>query len=210
MKIKRIDFDVNGTLFDDTPQLLEALLRIFDHFGKPRMPLAQLRQQFTQPWTKMYREAGITEELASHAQLYEIYNSAYQKQPPPAPSRGVREMLHWLYRRGIHAAIISAQQNSITVPLLHQHALDLLFGRVEGGVYDKAERILSLCNEMDIPPQEVAYVGDQDSDMRFARAAGCIAIAYLGGVHLKAKLAKAGAHYFLKDFRELKDLPVFT
>ncbi|OHA48853.1 MAG: hypothetical protein A2806_04115 [Candidatus Terrybacteria bacterium RIFCSPHIGHO2_01_FULL_48_17] len=208
MKIKRIDFDVNGTLFNDTPQLLEALSCIFDHFGKPRMPLRELRQQFTQPWTKMYREAGITEEMASHAKLYELYNSAYQKQPPPAPSLGVREVLHWLYRRGIPATIVSTQQNDITLPLLDQHALNLLFSRVEGGVHDKAETILALCSEMDVSPQEVAYVGDQDSDMRFARAAGCIAVAYLGGVHTKTKLAKAGAQYFLKDFRELKTLPI--
>ena len=92
--------------------------------------------------------------------------------------------------------------------LLDQHALNLLFSRVEGGVHDKAETILALCSEMDVSPQEVAYVGDQDSDMRFARAAGCIAVAYLGGVHTKTKLAKAGAQYFLKDFRELKTLPI--
>ncbi|MEK9179795.1 MAG: HAD family hydrolase [Patescibacteria group bacterium] len=201
--IKLVAFDVNGTLFSDQGAFFEALNSIFDHFKKPRLSLGELRKRFTQPWTKIYRESGITEELASEKKLYEIYNVAYRAQPHPELSPGALHALEWLREQRIPVVIISTQYNELTEPLLKQRGLTDFFEELIGGVHDKSESLLGLAAERGFAPEEIAYIGDQDSDVKFAFKAGCIPVAYTGGVHDRERLASAGAKMFLDNLGEL-------
>lgn len=204
--IKLVGFDVNGTILDDRDAFLEALNAIFDHFKKSRLSPWELRRRFTQPWTRIYRDAGITEEEASGASLYELYNAAYQAQPKPDCAPGVSDALRWLYANNIPAVIVSTQQNEITHPLLAHHGLQQYFAEIIGGVHDKAEALKNLISRRGVAPEEAIYIGDQDSDVVYALQAGCIPVAYTQGVHSKTQLAEAGAKIFLDHFRDLSNL----
>src|SRR3989338_9443218 len=109
-KIKLIAFDVNGTILDDFNAFSEALNSIFDYFKKPRISEEQLRNEFTQPWTGIYRKRGITENQASEEFLYKLYNKAYQAQPSAKPFAGLENSLKWIKDKNITTAIISTQQ----------------------------------------------------------------------------------------------------
>ncbi len=99
MKIKLIAFDVNGTLFDDNAIFWKAINGVFEYFGKPALPLDVLRKRFGQPWTKIYREEGISENTASEKNLYEIYNKLYQGQIDPSPFKDIKPTLEWLKKK---------------------------------------------------------------------------------------------------------------
>ena len=71
-KIKLFCFDVNGTLLDDTAPFLNAINGIFEKFGMPPLSLQIVKERFGQPWTKIYREDGISKKMASEEKLYEI------------------------------------------------------------------------------------------------------------------------------------------
>ena len=204
--IKLIAFDVNGTILDDFNVFSEALNSIFDYFKKPRMSAHELRNEFTQPWTGIYRKRGITENKTSEEFLYKLYNKAYQVQPSAKPLAGFESSLKWIKDKNITTAIISTQQNIITDRLLKQYNLHRYFDFHLGGVADKTEVLQNLVKKLKIKPEQTMYVGDQDSDMRFAKDANCIAIAFTRGVHSKEKLQNAGAQYFINNFTQLIEL----
>ena len=205
-KIKLIAFDVNGTILDDFNVFSEALNSIFDYFKKPRMSADRLRNEFTQPWTGIYRKIRITKKQASEEFLYKLYNDAYQSQPIAKPFSDLKNALKWIKGKNLTTAIVSTQQNIITDTLLEQHNLHQYFDFHLGGIADKTKELQNLVKKLNIKPKQAMYVGDQDSDMRFAKNANCIAVAFTAGVHSKEKLQNAGAEYFIKNFTELVKL----
>jgi len=209
MKIKLIAFDVNGTLFDDTGIFWEAINGIFPLYGKERLPLEVLREKFGQPWTKVYREYGITEEMASDQELYRVYNQFYKSQEHPIPVSGLKETLTWLKDKGILLAIVSTQQNSITVPLLDKYNLTDFFFKISGEASDKSEVLKKLCAEVRIAVKDAAYVGDQEGDVRHAKAAGCVSVAFCGGLHDHERLKRMNPDFVIESMIELKDLSIF-
>jgi phosphoglycolate phosphatase-like HAD superfamily hydrolase len=55
-----VAFDINGTLLADRKQFFEALNAIFIHFDSNPLPPDEIQERFSQPWTDLYREAGIS------------------------------------------------------------------------------------------------------------------------------------------------------
>ncbi|GEM_PF-1465098 len=211
-KIRFFGFDVNGTIFDDRDALFESLNSVFDHFKKPRLSAEELSERLTSPWTKIYRDAGVSEIQASETELYSLYNAAYRNQSPSQPARGILEALEWIRKRPwpTFTVIVSTQQNEITLPLLIRHKLDKYFFEVLGGVSDKADAITNFLEQHNISPEEAIYVGDQDSDMKFALGAKVIPIAHTQGAHSRERMKRAGAEFFLEHFEELPRLPIFS
>jgi phosphoglycolate phosphatase-like HAD superfamily hydrolase len=80
------------------------------------------------------------------------------------------------------------------------------FNNVVGGVEDKAEALRALLKRHNLASAQAAYVGDQDSDMRFARRAGVLAIGYTGGIHPPARLQNAGAQVLVDRLDEIPGL----
>ncbi len=209
MKVKIIAFDVNGTLFDDTRMFWESINGIFARYGKAKLPIDVLHKNFGQPWTKIYRDNGITEEIASDSDLYKVYNELYQGHNHPAPASGLKEILSWLSESGFRLAIISTQQNAITLPLLEKYGLQDLFLKISGSVSDKAVALHEIATLSGVPTDEVAYVGDQEGDIRHAKKAGCVSIAFCGGLHDHARLKKENPDFIIETMYDLKNLPIF-
>ena len=209
MKIKLVAFDVNGTLFDDTRIFWEAINGIFPKYGKKKLPLKTLQEKFGQPWTRIYREFGITEEVVSDAKLYQIYNQLYESQSSPTPAPGLKETLSWLKAEGVALAIISTQQNKITVPLLEKHNLVQNFSEISGNVSDKTVALQNLMSSFDLLPKQVAYVGDQEDDVINAQKAGCISIAFCSGLHDRERLRKRKPDFIVESISQLNNLSIF-
>jgi len=209
MKIKLVAFDVNGTLFDDTEIFWNAINGIFPRYGREPLPLKTLQEKFGQPWTKIYRDNGITDEMASDDDLYKVYNQLYKNQDNPVPVSGLKEILEWLESRGVLLAIVSTQQNAITLPLLEKYGLTGKFSKVSGSVSDKSAALLDVASVAGISPREIAYVGDQEGDVRHAKMAGCISVAFCGGLHNHERLKMAHPDYLIESMQELKKIPIF-
>lgn len=209
MKIKLVAFDVNGTLFDDTRIFWEAINGIFPKYNKERLPLETLQENFGQPWTRIYREFGITEKMASDDELYKIYNELYKKQGDPMPPPGLKETLDWLGERGVLLAIVSTQQNAITVPLLQKFGLAGTFFKILGSVPDKAEALRDIAIAAGLSPERAAYVGDQEDDVKNAKKAGWASVAFCGGLHDHERLGNTKPDFIIESMLELQHLTIF-
>lgn len=206
MKFQLIAFDVNGTLFDDTDIFWNAINGIFPRFGKQPLSIKVLQERFGQPWTRIYREEGISEKEATDEELYRIYNDLYRNQSSPRPFRGLKSTLQWLKKQGILLAIVSTQQNEITIPLLKANGLDKVFFMVSGSVSDKTETLKKVLEAARVSSREAAYVGDQEDDVKNAKKAGYISVAFTGGLHTRERLERAGPDFVITNHRELKEL----
>lgn len=211
--VKMVAFDVNGTLFDDNKVFWRAINDIFAEYGKERLSLDVLKERFGQPWTNIYRENGISEEMAGNDELYEVYNRLYWNyvsQDPPRPSPGLEYVMSQLISMELPVVIVSAQQNSITVPHLEYFGrLRWMFCRICGGVSDKADSLRCLAKEARIFTAEIVYIGDQVGDVRHAKNAGCISVAFSKGIHSKERLTKESPDFIIDSMQELLDLPIF-
>lgn len=207
MEIKLVAFDINGTLFDDTDIFWKAINGVFEHFHRQPLALSTLQKRFGQPWTKIYREEGLSEKIATDEELYKIYNNLYRNQESPKPPQGTRTTLQQLKKQGVILAIVSTQQNAITVPLLKKYKLDKLFSQISGNVADKAISLKEVFKENSVLAQNAAYVGDQEDDIKNAKRAGCVSVAFTGGLHSRERLMALSSDFVIDTMKELHKLP---
>jgi len=204
-RLQMIAFDMNGTLIDDTEIFLITINMMFRRLGLQPVAHESLRREFGQPWTKIFRDRGITEEMKSGNDLYALYNKIYLSFYPIRPLSAVLEVLRKLRRSGLGLALLTTQQFGPSVRSLGKRNIGL-FSQVLFGVSDKEAALSSLREDFG----RVAYVGDQVADVIHSKSAGATAIAFTGGIHPRDMLQKAGPDFLIDDFRELPKLPFIT
>ncbi len=188
---------------------LNAINGIFTRFGKPTLPLDVLKKRFGQPWTRIYRQAGISEAMASKKRLYEIYNELYLSQPPALPFSDLKPTLEWLRDKNIILAVVSTQQNNITLPLFRYYALDSFFSHFEDAVSNKTRALRKIFNLFEVKPEGAAYIGDQEGDIIHAKKAGCASIGFDRGLYSVERLMRAWPDFLIHHYSEMKKLPIF-
>jgi phosphoglycolate phosphatase-like HAD superfamily hydrolase len=100
------------------------------------------------------------------------------------------------------------QQNAITIPLLKKYGLMQKFSKICGGISDKAKALQNIATAFRFSVKQMAYVGDQESDILHAQKAGCISIAFCGGLHEHERLKRAKPDFIITSMPELANLPI--
>ena len=199
-----VAYDVNGPLMNDNVQFMATINNILAEFGKPIIEAEVLRRSFRQPWTTIFRDAGITEEQATNDDLYVIYNKIYKSQPPALPFDGLRDTMRWLRRRRVKLAVISSQQAQITLPFLDRSNIIDMFDYFDHSVSNKAEALARLCQHYRLGRYQVAYVGDQVDDVKYTKEAGCFSVGFEGGLHTYKMLREAGCGFYMWEHSDIK------
>lgn len=120
-------------------------------------------------------------------------------QPPPPPSpllSHAEPLLQNLHAHGVQLAMISNDSQSGISEFLDQHALTRLFS----GCWSAEDQprkpdpqaVLHLCDRLDLAPERCALIGDAETDLRMACAAGigCV-LGYRGGWSMPPVLPSA-------------------
>ncbi|MBI5732793.1 HAD family hydrolase [Candidatus Jorgensenbacteria bacterium] len=199
--ISSIAFDVNGTLVDDTATFLTVINMMLRRLELQPLPHEKLRREFGQPWTKIFRDRGVRMEVWPEEKLYDMYNGFYTSFGVPKLAFDAARVLRDLHNRNISLALVSTQKEHVTMQSLTSIAP--LFSVFLHGVSDKVQalrRVQAQCGPL-------AYVGDQVGDMRAARGADVVSIAYTGGLHTKDMLEAESPDFVINEFKELLKLP---
>jgi phosphoglycolate phosphatase len=205
--IRLVAFDANGTLLDDAPFMVAALNAVFLALGRPALPSPEVARRLGVPWTGLYRQMGISPDEISDQELGRLYREAYLAGPVPTLATGAEAAIRGLVRRGLMVTVLSAQEEALTRrQLTPWPALLTGLSEVCGGVSDKTVALRDLAARQGLDPTELAYVGDQVSDMTAAKAAGGTPIGRAGGLHPAWRLRRAGAKIVVADLTEIPDL----
>jgi|TARA_B110000196_G_C21052502_1_gene618098 N-acetyl-D-muramate 6-phosphate phosphatase len=185
MSIKGVLFDLDGTLVDTAPDLVQVLNRLLATRNLPPYPFAIARNEVSNGALGLIR-LGFQQE-ASESEIENLRQEFLKlyTQNPCEKSKlfsGLDKVLIHLSEQSIPWGIVTNKPHAMTEPLLKRLGLLSQAGCVVSG--DRIAKrkphpapVLLGAKELGIPSKNCVYVGDAPRDIEAGRAAGMPTIA---------------------------------
>lgn len=175
-------FDWDGTLLDSADATYRCYHRIFTSFAIA-FDRDLYRRTYYPDWHRTYEDLGLAREHWDEADAR--WHVIYDEEPPPLIP-GAADALRRLREAGRVLGIVTSGTRSRVLADLERHAVADLFATVvcAGDTSERKPHPAPLrlaLEQIDVAPQDAAYVGDSPDDIRMARAAGVFAMAIPGG-----------------------------
>lgn len=213
MTIRGIIFDLDGTLVDTLPDIAAAVNVGRAAMGLPPWPVSDIRKWIGEGLPTLCRRALTDAPQVPVDNMLPIVSAHYEahRLDQTVPYRGVPELLDALVARSIPMAILSNKPHVHTLPMAQA-----IFGRwpfvaIEGYRLEERRKpdprtASDIVRAMNREPDEVALVGDSDTDMRTALNAGLVAVGATWGYRSREIIAAAGARYLVDAPAQVLDL----
>ena len=204
-------FDLDGTLSDSAPGILDSLRLAFEETGVPWVDPATARALLGPPfWHSLPPLVGADKV----AEVVTIYRRHYWGGAMLRTScyPGVAQLLAGLAERGLRLAVATSKAEPQAVRIVEHLGLADYFETVCGDTPDgqrdsKALVIGEALRRLGRPdPDRVLMVGDRSHDVLGAAAHGLSCVGALWGYGSRAELATAGAVELCQTPAELLDL----
>lgn len=206
---KSILFDLDGTLLNTLEDIADSMNSVLVRHGFSPHPADAYRYFIGDGVEKLARRAlpqnipdqKIVAQCATG--MKKEYSQRWDRKTKPYA--GVPELLNLLTEQGIRMAILSNKPDAFTRLAINHFLSDWHFEKVAGalpGVPKKPapDGALRIASEMKLLPEEYIYLGDSNTDMQTALAAGMVPIGAGWGFRTIAELRANGA-------REVFDRP---
>jgi 2-phosphoglycolate phosphatase len=178
--INTVLFDLDGTLADTAPDLANALNALRSECDLQPRPLAELRPLVSRGANALLRYGlEIDEQHPEHGhfrgRLLDHYESCVAAET--TLMAGTTELLERLDRFGIRWGVVTNKPARFTAPLLDALALApraccVVSGDTTAHAKPHPAPILEALRRCNAVPPRSLYVGDAETDIRAARAAG--------------------------------------
>lgn len=208
-KYDAILFDVDGTLIDSAPGILNTLEEVFQELGVDTTGV-NLRRYLGPPLRKSFGEhfsdpALIEKATDRYRESYAVKGS-HEGYPYP----GVTEMLSHLKEAGYLLCTATSKPTTVVTPILKEHDLAKYFEFIGGASMDlsrdtKEEVVEYVLSQPFLVGKRILMVGDRNDDMRGAAANGLDAAAVLYGYGSREELAPFHPVFFVNSCADLVD-----
>ena len=211
---KAVLFDLDGTLLDTLADLADATNAALAKLGLPGHPLQAYKYFVGDGMENLVRRVLGQEPLdkALLARGIELTQNEYAGRwaEKTRPYPGIPDLLDGLSRRGIPMAVFSNKPNEFTQLCVTRLLPDWHFQAVQGATPDLPRKpdprgALAIAVRMGVDPGEVLYLGDTNTDMQTAVAAGMFPVGALWGFRTAEELLAAGAAALAKIPTEVLD-----
>lgn len=189
MPINSVLFDLDGTLFDTAPDIIDALNRVLKHHGRDAVSLEVLRSRINGGSLALLGHtfnidenhpdfAPLKEQLLSHyAEITDYKTTVFE---------GIHPLLDYLDAQNILWGIVTNRYTQLAQPLVKHFGLTSRAGCLVGADLVKQPKphpdsLLYACDLLKINPKETLYIGDSHTDIQAAHAAGMTAMLALYG-----------------------------
>jgi phosphoserine phosphatase len=183
MTHKLVCFDMDGVIFKD----INFWMELHKKFGTSEQGIELTKKYLHTDYDRLVEEVVVKLWKGKDAKPYFDLVNSIEYLP------GVKETFNHLKTRGYMTAIISASSIDVARRVQKDYGVDHIFanelvikdGKVAGefvwpigaGKEKKAQIIQDLCSNLGIPPKDVIYVGDSDTDIEAFKEVG-ISIAF--------------------------------
>ncbi len=212
MRYHAVLFDLDGTLLDTLEDLADSTNAALRAQGFPEHPLAAYRYFIGDGVENLVRRALPPERLdaASVARLAEAMRGEYfvrwavKTRPFPA----IPELLDALTARGLPMAVLSNKPDNFTrlcvLRLLPRWRFEVVLG-ADAGMPKKPDPAAArqIAPRLHLPPAQIIYLGDTNTDMQTAVAAGMYPVGALWGFRTASELTASGAQLLLEKPTDL-------
>jgi pyrophosphatase PpaX len=202
-------FDLDGTLVDTVPFILEAVRHAFNGYGRCPTDAEWIAGIGTPLRTQLADFARSPADVEPLFQRYRAYWLEHHDDRTRA-FPGALEVVRALSQEGHPIGIVTAKiEQGALRTLAHTGLLPYVTGIVGADSCANAkphpEPVLLALARVGRPPTEALLLGDSPHDLAAARAAGAIAVAATWGACAREVLAPRADHV-LADIRELPGL----
>lgn len=177
-------FDLDGTLIDSLPDIVQAINDVRAAQGKPSLGPDAVRAYVGKGADFLVR-AVIVEKLSAELRSPDVrraadaYIRAYQNlaQPQVRLYPGVAETLKALHEKGVRLAVVTNKATSSSQQVIKRLLPNIPFAAIHGPESVTARKphpahILETLEEIGVLPTRALMVGDDSVDAECARAAG--------------------------------------
>ncbi|HPD14814.1 MAG TPA: HAD family hydrolase [Planctomycetota bacterium] len=202
MSYRAVLFDLDGTLLDTLEDLADSTNAALMQLGFPPHPLDAYRyfvgDGVTNLILRTLPEAHRDEPTVARAVdlMRRIYGEHWADKTRPYP--GIPELLDALAARGVKMAVLSNKPHESTLlcvaRLLPRWRFDAVIGQSKA-VPPKPDLagVRTIIAQLGVPAEQFLYLGDTNTDMQTANAAGMFAVGALWGFRPADELREAGA-----------------
>lgn len=210
--IKAVIFDLDGTLLNTVEDIHTVLNESLNYFGLNAVTQGDTRK-FLGNGAKMLVEKAVGERRDLRQKVYEYYSLKFARcgNENTKLYDGAAEALKTLKEAGIQLAIITNKPQDATSAVYAKYLAEFEFSEVLGQTEyyplkpDPASTLV-LMDKLKVKKDECVFVGDGETDVATAAAAGIKCISVLWGYRSRAQLEEAGAKIFAANFRELANI----
>jgi pyrophosphatase PpaX len=203
-------FDLDGTLVDTVPFILEAVRNAFDGYGTCPTDaewIAGIGTPLRTQLSSFARQPADVEELFQRYRAFWLTHHDERTRAFP----GAVEALAALAGAGHPIGVVTAKIEQGAYRTLRHAGLLPHVGAVVGAdscanAKPHPEPVLLAAARLGVAASEALLVGDSPHDIAAAKAAGARAAAALWGACTRSALAAAGADYFLDHVRGVAPL----
>lgn len=209
LKYKAVLFDLDGTINDSGPGIMNSARYALEKMGYP-VPGEETLRRFVGPsLIYSFRTfCGMNEEDAQQAVVW--YRACYTggEDYNLTIYDGMVSLFETLRGRGALLAVVTSKPQDMAEKILTHFGLrgyfDCVAGRdMENESSQKCQLILRALQELNISPREAVMVGDTRYDIIGAREAGCDSIGVTYGYGTKEELLEQKATYLAGCAREI-------
>ncbi|NQU10471.1 HAD-IA family hydrolase [bacterium] len=213
MAYQAVMFDLDGTLVDSLADLANAVNHALITLGCPTHPLAAYRQFVGDGARALCVRAlpADREDLVEETVrlMREHYEAHWSDLTHPYP--GILALVGALRQRGLRLAVLSNKPDGFTKQIVTRYFPGEPFHAVRGQLSHLPLKpdpttARQIAAELGVPPGQWLYLGDTNTDMRTAHAAGMHAVGVLWGFRDRAELEDSGAADILTEPGELLGL----
>lgn len=181
-------FDLDGTLVETAPEILDAVNDALRHFNLPEVSQQQVNDWIGHGTLELLVKAlaqvtgvDVAEVRASTrlGQIVPVYNRAYNARCGTRSQLypQVRDTLLALRAQGVKLAVVTNKEARYTQVVLDAHGLSSLFDQVISGDTFPTKKpdpagVVHVLAHFGVAPARALFVGDSSIDATTARAAG--------------------------------------
>ncbi len=207
---KLVFFDLDGTLTDSGPGIMNSAAYAFERMGYPVPPSAILRTFVGPPLHESFLRNGIPAEMAEKAVA--VFRERYMPigKYENTPYEGIRTFLESLKSLGYKLMIATSKPEEIAIEVLEHFDLAKYFDKICGGSMDLSrtskEAVIAYLLEENGRDAQMVMVGDTKFDIIGAKKHGIPAIGVSWGYGDVGEMEQAGAAAIAKTPEDLLEI----
>jgi len=206
-------FDLDGTLIDSLADLANATNHALAKLGCPTHPIPAYRYLVGDGAASLCARALPADKQHLRDDALQLMRAHYDahRYDETRPYPGIPELVTTLAARGLTLAVFSNKPDHFTKQVVAHYFPATPFQAVRGHLAPVPLKpdpagAWEIARELKIPPAQWLYLGDTNTDMQTARAAGMHAGGVLWGFRDRAELEANGAQTIIAQPAEILEL----
>ena len=215
MKHKAVLFDLDGTLLDTIADLTDSMNAALEQLGFSARSVDECKL-FVGDGVEAFARRALPDDRRDEtmvARCVQLMRDDYVRRwaAKTRPYDGVPELLDGLVAGSVATAVLSNKPDDFTKQMV-SHFFDgrdfriVLGARPDVPVKPAPTAALEIASQLQLVPADFLYLGDTNTDMQTANAAGMFAVGALWGFRPAEELAANGARALIKHPTDLLEL----